>query len=76
MHGDRISPFGMTGTKKVKDLFIDSKIPFERRPMIPIVTCSDQVIWVAGIRAGREGVVGGSSLRVARAILSGFELLN
>ena len=30
-NGDRITPKGMTGSKKVKDILIDRKIPAEDR---------------------------------------------
>lgn len=48
--GDRISPVGMSGSKKVKDLFIDEKIPRDQRRTIPLVTCGEQIIWVCGLR--------------------------
>lgn len=47
--GDTISPLGLRGYKKLKDLFIDKKIPIRERNSIPIVTMRDQPIWVAGI---------------------------
>ena len=47
--GDRISPLGAQGHKKIKDLFIDKKIPARERDMIPIVAMNDQPIWVTGI---------------------------
>lgn len=49
--GDRLKPLGMTGTKKVKSLFIDEKVPREIRPGIPILTTGDNdIIWVYGTR--------------------------
>jgi tRNA(Ile)-lysidine synthase len=48
--GDRIYPFGMTGQKKVKELFIDTKIPVALRPLIPLLFCGDTLLWVGGIR--------------------------
>ena len=38
MPGDRIRPLGMTGTRKVKDVFIDRKLPRSRRARFPLVT--------------------------------------
>ena len=49
--GDRIVPVGMKGHKKVKDLFIDEKIPMERRRRIPLLFSAGTLIWVAGVRA-------------------------
>ena len=47
--GDTISPLGTHGHKKIKDLFIDKKIPLKERDTIPIVVMNDQPIWVIGI---------------------------
>lgn len=48
--GDRFIPLGMTGHKKVKDFFIDLKIPPVRRKQIPILLKDDKIIWVCGYR--------------------------
>ncbi len=49
--GDTIVPLGMTGTKKLSDLFIDLKIPLHQKTRIPILVNGNQeVIWVAGHR--------------------------
>lgn len=49
--GDRITPFGMNGTKKVKDIFIDRKLPPSERRSRPLVFCGDELIWIAGVCA-------------------------
>jgi tRNA(Ile)-lysidine synthase len=49
--GDAISPLGMGGqTLKVKDLFINLKIPRRARQQWPLVCAGEQVVWVAGYR--------------------------
>ncbi len=48
--GDRMIPAGMTGHRKVKDLFIDEKIPRAQRSRIPLFFSSDILFWVAGLR--------------------------
>ena len=48
--GDRFIPLGLTGFKKLKDVFIDNKIPSEQRKRIPILTSDDTIVWVGGIR--------------------------
>jgi tRNA(Ile)-lysidine synthase len=49
--GDRLRPLGMKGTKKLKSLFIDEKVPQEIRSSIPILTTGDNdIIWVYGMR--------------------------
>ncbi|MBA1334610.1 MAG: tRNA(Ile)-lysidine synthetase [Firmicutes bacterium] len=48
--GDRFVPLGMKGTKKLKDFFIDNKVPREKRDSIPIVRNDKGIIWVTGYR--------------------------
>jgi len=55
--GDRFTPFGMKGSKKVKDLFIEKKVPFYLRRSTPIIASGDDIIWVAGIRRGDKARV-------------------
>ncbi|WP_173917998.1 tRNA lysidine(34) synthetase TilS [Halobacillus sp. Marseille-Q1614] len=51
--GDRIKLRGMNGSKKVKDIFIDQKIPAQERDTWPLVTDLDgQVLWLVGLRKG------------------------
>lgn len=50
-NGDRFRPLGMEGNKKLKSLFIDSKVPKYLRSRIPILTnAQDDIIWVYGQR--------------------------
>lgn len=49
-NGDRINPEGMKGTKKLKDFFIDEKIPREQRELIPVVAEGQEIIWIVGKR--------------------------
>ncbi len=46
--GDRFQPLGMNGTKKLKDFFIDCKIPQRKRDDIPLLVCGDDIVWVVG----------------------------
>lgn len=49
--GDKFYPLKMKGLKKVKDFFIDNKIPKSHRDLIPIlVDNEDQIIWIMGMR--------------------------
>ena len=51
--GDVFCPLGMGGqTIKVKDFFINLKIPRRARPQWPLVCAGEQVVWVAGYRIG------------------------
>jgi tRNA(Ile)-lysidine synthase len=48
--GDRFVPLGMAGHKKIKDFFIDLKIPTEMRILTPILVNQDTPVWVCGHR--------------------------
>src|SRR6056297_2245174 len=49
--GDKFVPLGMNGHKKVKDFFIDEKIPDYLRAKIPIIFDAEQkLIWICGFR--------------------------
>jgi len=61
--GDRISPVGMTGSKKVKDLFIDKKIPLNLRRQIPLVFSDNTLIWVCGVRLSANVIADEASKR-------------
>lgn len=48
--GDRLHPDGMGGSQKVKDYFINKKIPRPLRPKIPIIEQNGQIIGIVGWR--------------------------
>lgn len=47
--GDNIELFGHRGTKTLKKLFIEKRIPMRKRPLIPIVTDSSGVLAVCSL---------------------------
>lgn len=48
--GDKFIPLGMKGSKKLKDFFIDLKIPKDKRDEIPIICFGDKIAWIVGYR--------------------------
>ncbi|TCP66223.1 tRNA lysidine(34) synthetase TilS [Baia soyae] len=48
--GDRMSCFGLQGTKKVKELMIEKQIPRHLRDLIPVIHIDDQVLWIPDVR--------------------------
>jgi len=48
--GDRFQPLGSRGLKKIKDFFIDNKVPVMERDTVPIVTMNGEPIWIVGFR--------------------------
>ncbi|MBN1384450.1 MAG: tRNA lysidine(34) synthetase TilS [Elusimicrobia bacterium] len=55
--GDKMVPFGMTGSKKLQDIFTDEKVPGNIRAKIPIVTAAGKIIWVAGIKRSNDAPI-------------------
>jgi tRNA(Ile)-lysidine synthase len=48
--GDRFYPLGAPGHRKLKDYFIDKKVPRHRRNNIPLVVDGEgRIVWVVGI---------------------------
>jgi tRNA(Ile)-lysidine synthase len=64
--GDRLRPFGMTGTTKISDILVDSRVPRIARARWPILRVSGVPIWVAGIRAAEETRLTSTSDEVVR----------
>lgn len=56
--GDRIRPMGMKGSRKLKDIFIDLKVPAELRRRVPVLECGGEIIWLPGYRVARGWEVG------------------
>ncbi len=52
--GDRFIPLGMSGHRKVKDFFIDLKVPLEERARTPILTHEDKLLWICGFRVDQR----------------------
>ena len=53
-HGDKIALLGSSGHKKLKDIFIDSKVPLSKRELWPVVVDSKgEVIWIPGIKKSK-----------------------
>jgi tRNA(Ile)-lysidine synthase len=69
--GDRFIPLGMKGHKKVKDFFVDMKIPSDIRSRIPVLTQGDQLIWVCGLRMDDRFKVTPRTRRVLKVAFGG-----
>ena len=47
--GDRFTPLGLGGRKKLQDLFVDAKVPRNERDTVPVIVDSaGEIMWVAG----------------------------
>lgn len=47
--GDRLQPLGMSGTRRLKDVLIDRKIPREGRDRLPLVCIDGEIACVPGV---------------------------
>lgn len=52
--GDRFHPLGMKGTKKLKEYFIDEKIPRRERNTLPLIANNNNILWVTGKRISED----------------------
>ncbi len=48
--GDRFQPLGVKGSQKLKEFFIDHKIPRFERSKIPLLISGERIVWVVGHR--------------------------
>lgn len=55
--GDRLVPFGRTGSRLVSDLLTDAKVPSSERAEALVLTAGDDVIWLVGVRRGAAAPV-------------------
>ncbi len=67
--GDRFQPLGMEGEKKVKDLFMDCKIPAPQRRRVPLRFQGERLLWVTGIRIDHRARLKPETRRVLRVEL-------
>lgn len=65
--GDKFNPFGMKGTKKLKDYFIDEKIPRDLRDKTALLVDGENIIWVIGYRTSESYKVSNNTTKVLKA---------
>ena len=70
--GDRIAPLGLRGTRKVQDVFVDRKLPRDRRARWPLVVAGGEIIWIPGMARSRHALVTPETreIQYLRAILA------
>jgi tRNA(Ile)-lysidine synthase len=55
--GDRMQPFGMTGNKKLSDIFTDKKIPGRKRSKSLVVADANEILWLVGVTTSEKSRV-------------------
>ncbi len=64
--GDRITPLGMSGSRKVQDVMVDDKTPEAERDGVPLVVSEHGVLWIVGHRIAHWARVREDTERVLR----------
>jgi len=64
--GDRFQPLGTEGTQKLKEFFIDHKIPKFERPSIPLLISGEMIAWIVGYRIDERTKITSETKRVLR----------
>lgn len=64
--GDYFKPINSNGTKKLKEYFIDNKIPREMRDNIPLIARESEIIWIVGYKISDKFKVTENTKRVLR----------
>jgi tRNA(Ile)-lysidine synthetase-like protein len=62
--GDRIRPLGLSGSRKIHDVFIDNKIAVAERASWPLITLAGEVVWIPGLIRSRVALVTPASRKV------------
>jgi tRNA(Ile)-lysidine synthase len=55
--GDYFAPCGSPGGKKLKEFFIDKKVPQKERDSVPLIVDEEGIIWVAGHRRSNRAQI-------------------
>jgi tRNA(Ile)-lysidine synthase len=71
--GDRFQPLGMKGSKKVKDFFIELKVPAGRRKRVPIICVNGQIAWVCGYRISEKFKITGKTVSAIKLEIKGCD---
>jgi tRNA(Ile)-lysidine synthase len=66
IRGDRIQPVGMKGRRKVKEVFIEGKVPRPARARFPLVALNGEVVWIPGFVRGRRALVTDRTSEIVR----------
>lgn len=64
--GDIFTPYRSNGSKKLKEYFIDNKIPRGKRDEIPLITTYNEVIWIIGYKISDKFKVTENTKRVLK----------
>jgi len=65
--GDVFIPFGLKGKKKLKNVFIDDKIPvYKRASILLVVDANDNILWIVGYRRSNTALITRNTQKVLK----------
>lgn len=59
--GDRIHPLGASGSRKLKELLIDRRVPRRERDRLPLICVGDRIAWVPGVTIDQRFRIAGET---------------
>lgn len=62
--GDRFTPLGMTGSKKIKDYLIEIGLPMTQRNALPILVGNGRIAWIVGYAISDHAAITPNTTRV------------
>lgn len=71
--GDVFAPYGGPGKKKLKDFFIDQKIPRHKRDEILLLADGREIIWIVGLRTSEKYRVTKFTKNILYAEITGYD---
>ena len=73
--GDRMQPLGMSGRRKLQDLFTDTGLPREWRDRVPLVITPSGIAWAVGVRLADWAAVQWDENGEAEAVQLTFQIV-
>lgn len=70
-HGDRMTPLGMRGSRKLSDIFVDCKIPGFAKDRLDILTRDGEILWIPGVRRSNAFAVRRDALKYISIVYVG-----
>jgi tRNA(Ile)-lysidine synthase len=64
--GDRLQPLGAPGSRRLKEILIDLRVPARERARRPLVVCGESIVWVCGLVVADEVKVTRDTTRFLR----------
>ena len=67
--GDRMTPLGVNGSRKLQDIFTDLKLTRAQRERVPLVVSRGEIIWLPGYRIAADWAVPSSTAEAVHVTL-------